>query len=309
MKLQKSLKPMKRYSLLFALLALTMIVMSACSQGSGQSSLTILQVIQNSATAMKGLKSAHNDVNLTMQVNGLAGLSTSVATPGLQLPSNISITLKGSGDEDLVKKAQQVDLTVGFSSISTQFSEIFVGNTAYIKTSQNQWYSIDQSALDQASTGNTFGSFFSGVSIDPNSLLSLIENINITDHGDENVNGQSLRHITANLDKTALEQLVTNDPQLKSTLGTQDMAATLATVKTFNASVDVYIDESQFYVHRTELKISLGGSTNSAIPATTTSIDLQADLSNFNKPVNIVAPTNATPITDPSQLLSGLSGL
>jgi hypothetical protein len=78
-------------------------------------------------------------------------------------------------------------------------------------------------------------------------------------------------------------------------------------VKNFNASVDLYIDENQFYVHRTQLKVNLGVDNNGK--TSTTTIDTTVDLSNFNRPVTITVPANATPLTDPQQLLNGVSGL
>jgi hypothetical protein len=38
-------------------------------------------------------------------------------------------------------------------------------------------------------------------------------------------------------------------------------------------------------------------------------MEFTIDLSKFNQPVTITVPTNATPLTDPQQLLNGVSGL
>jgi hypothetical protein len=139
--------------------------------------------------------------------------------------------------------------------------------------------------------------------MDQNSLLGLLEHITVTDHGNENLNGQPLRHISANMDKAALKQLVSDNPQLKCAVGSQDMN----TVKNFSSSVDVYIDEKQFYVRRSELKVNMGMDDNGT--TTSTNSDLIIDLSNFNQPVTITAPANATHLTDRKQLLGRLSGL
>jgi hypothetical protein len=134
-------------------------------------------------------------------------------------------------------------------------------------------------------------------------LLGFIEHIQITDHGNENLNGQSLRHITANMDKAALKQLVSGNPQLKCAIGSVD----LNSVKNLSGSLDVFIDEQQFYVHRTQLKINQDTDSNGT--TTSANSNLTMDLSKFNQPVTITAPTNATPLTDPKQLLGGLGGL
>jgi hypothetical protein len=213
--------------------------------------------------------------------------------------------VKGSGDESFSDKQQKMNLTADLGSISTTVAEVVTNGTAYIQIGQGKWYSMDEATFEQSS-GN-IGSIFSGVTIDQNSLLGIIENVQITDHGTENVSGQSLRHITAVMDKAAFEKLVEANPQLKSEFGSQDLATTLNDVKNFNASIDVYIDESQFYVHRTELKVSFDGGADGKTIGT--NLDLTVNLSNFNTPVTISAPTGATPVTDPSQILAGVSGL
>jgi hypothetical protein len=288
------MKSMKHYSPLFLGLALAMVIMSACSQSSGNtpSNLTPLAMIQNSANTMKSLKTVHNDLHMTMQTTGMS-------------TNNMDMTLNGSGDESISGKMQKMDFTANLGSVSASFSEIVTNNTAYIQVGQVQWYSIDKTTFEQSS-GN-LGSLFSGATIDQSSLLGIIENVKITDHGDEDLKGQSLRHITANMDKTALEQLVAANPQLKGEFGSQDLSTTLNNVKNFNASIDVYIDESQFYVHRTELKVNFDGSTDGKTVGT--NLDLTVDLSKFNAAVTISAPANATPMTNPHQLFGSLSGL
>lgn len=291
------MKSIKRYPLLFLGLALAMIVMSACSQGSASSSLTPLQVVQKSADAMKNLQTSHQDLNLTFQTNGV-----STNDHDQQMLSNVAI--KGSGDESIPDKQQKMDLTVTLPNTSAQISDVMTSDKTYIKIAQNQWYVIDRTKFDQ-SGGSVISNLFSGTSIDENTLLGLVEHVNVTDHGDENLNGQSLRHITANIDKAALQQLLSDNPQLWSKLGVQDQKAMLNAVKDLNATADLYVDENQFYVHRTELKVKLGTDENGK--TVNTNLDLIVDLSNFNQPVTITVPTNAKPLTDPKQLLSGLS--
>jgi len=290
------MKSIKRYPLLFLGLALAMIVMSACSPSSNTtSSLTPLQVLQNSATTMKNVQSSHENLKLTLQTNG-----SSTNDNDLQIPSNI--TVAGSGVESITNKQQQMDFTLTLPNLSTQISDVITGDKTYIKIAQGQWYVTDTAKADQAS-GGLISRLLSGTPIDESTLLSLFDHINITDHGTENLNGQSLRHITATMDKADLQQIVSDSPQLQSKLGTQNLNA----VKDFSAVLDLYIDENQFYTHHTELKVNLGMDNNGK--TVTTNIDLTIDLSNFNQPATITAPANATPLTDPKQLLGGLSNL
>jgi Family of unknown function (DUF6612) len=274
-------------------LALAMMVLSACGQGNTKSGLSPLQVLQNSANTMKNLQTSHVDLNATSQING-------ANASGFEIPGNVDVTLKGSGSQSIPDNAQKMDMTLNINSFSTPVSELIKDNTVYIQTSDGKWYSFDKTAFGLVDCG--LASFLSAPTIDLNSLLVLTEHISLTDHGNENVRGQSLRHLTANIDKAALKQLLSDNPKLKCNLGSQD----LNTVKNFNSSVDLYIDEQKFYVHRSRLQVALG--TNDKGQTATSKSDLTIDLSNFNQPVTITAPANATPLTDPKQLLSKLSG-
>src|SRR5262249_22989179 len=149
------------------------------------------------------------------------------------------------GDESLTDTKQKMDLTLTLPTTSVQASDVIAGNKAYVKVAQGQWYVLDKSKFDQAG-GALLSNLLSGTTLNENSLLSIIQNINVADHGDENLNGQSLRHITANLDKAGFEKLLTSNPQWTDMLSPQDLKNALNNVKDFNASVELYIDENQF---------------------------------------------------------------
>jgi LppX_LprAFG lipoprotein len=285
----------KRFPVFFLGLALAMMIMSACGQSTASSSLTPLQVLQNSANAMKNMKTAHVDLNVTSQISG-------ANATGLETVSNIDVRVQGSGDQSVADKQQKMDLTLGLDGLPIQVSEVMTNDRVYIKNPQGQWYFFDKKTTSQQS-GCSFDSLFALKMMDESSLLGLLEHITVNDHGDENLNGQLLRHITANMDKATLKQLVSDNPQLKCVVGSQDMN----TVKNFSSSVDVYIDEKQFYVRRSELKVNMGMDDNGK--TTSTNSDLIVDLSNFNQPVTITVPANATLLTDHRQLLGRLGGL
>jgi hypothetical protein len=101
------------------------------------------------------------------------------------------------------------------------------------------------------------------------------------------------------LDKDALRQLLNANAQLKNSLGTANIDSVLNNTKSFLSTVDVWIDETNFYVHRTELKINLDADTSSVGNGAPTSVksatDTIVDLSKFNDAVTITPPTNATP--------------
>lgn len=305
----------KRYLVLALLLITTVMLISACSQpitgpttGTG-SSLTPLQVLQNSANAMQHLKSAHVEIQSTSSVqsnNATATVATPTATAAnsTPIPTTYSLTIKGSGDEALPDQ-EQLSLTL---NQNTHLAEIVQGNKVYVQNAQGQWYVLDKSAF-QGIVANPFA----GVNFDQNSLLSLIQHTQITDHGTEALNGQNLRHITATLDKEGVRQLLNDNPQLAGSLGQQNIDAILNNTKSFLSSIDVWIDESQFYVHRTELKLNLvadASGLNSTPTATattlpssvTTNLDTIVDLSKFNVPVSITPPTNAISTNNPGAI-------
>lgn len=302
------MKRRSNYIILFFIIAAVMLLVSACSQvsisGPGigtaaptASSLTGLQVLQKSANAMKQLKSSHIDVQVTNNFQSVGATPTPSTSSG-NGSANLNLSIKGSGDQALPSQ-QQMHLTI---NQGINVAEIVQGDQVYVQNANGQWYVMSQSDLQ-----NTFGNPFAGANLDPNSLLALVQNSTITDHGIEALNGQNLRHITADLNKQGLRQLLTDNPQLQSTFGQQNIDNILNNTKQFQSSIDVWIDETQFYVHRTQLKLNLVADTSSvgdgAPSSITDNLNTIVDLSKFNVPVTITPPTNATPTTNPAAVL------
>jgi hypothetical protein len=283
-----------------------LLLISACSPslGTGNSSLTVLQVLQNSAKAMKDLKSAHIETKTT-------GTLQTLGTPGKPAPATASplmFRVSGSGDEALPEQEQlQVAVSQGKSGSPANLAEIVQGDKVYVQNTKGQWYVLDKSALE-GFTGNPF----SGINgLDPNALLGLLQDTQITDHGDEVLNGESLRHISVALDKAGFKKILDSDPQLGNLFGQQNIDTLLNNTKLFASSLDLWIDETNFYVHRTELKINIdediSSLSQSLTPVVTfplpagviTSFDSTLDLSKFNDPVTITPPAGAIPIDNP----------
>jgi hypothetical protein len=290
----------KRVPILAVAMVGILMLISACSQpistgSNASSSLSVGQVLQKSANAMKQLKSSHVNLQSTTNVQ-TRGASATTGTS-----QNISVQVKGNGDQQLPDQ-EQLNLTL---DNTTNVAEILQGDKVYVKNNQGKWYVLDKTTLQ-----NSVGNPFSGFTIDQNSLLGLLQDIKLTDHGTESLNGVSLRHITAQLDKTALKQLLNSDPQLKNTFGSQNIDTVLDNTKTFLSTADVWIDETNFYVHRSELKVNLAVDTsavgNGAPASVKTALDLIVDLSKFNDPVTITPPTNATPTNNPAAVLGNL---
>jgi len=269
----------------------------------------VLQVLQNSAKAMKDLKSAHIETKTT-------GTLQSIGTPGTPTPTtarSLMFKVSGSGDEALPNEEQlQVTVSQGKNSSPANLAEIVQGDKVYVQNTKGQWYVLDKSELE-GFTGNPF----SGINgLDPNALLGLLQDTQITDHGDELLNGESLRHISVALDKAGFKKILNSDPQLGNLFGQQNIEIILNSTKLFASSLDLWIDETNFYVHRTEFKINvdedISSLSQSLTPVVTlplpagviTSFDSTLDLSKFNDPVMITPPTGAIPTDNPISIFS-----
>lgn len=301
----------KRYPLFF--LASIVLLITGCTQtttGTTPSTLSPLQVLQNSANTMKQLKSSHFEIQLTdnTQTTGSAAATTTTPTAkgtpaasGTVAPQNLNVNIKGSGDQAGPDQTQ-MQVTIASLNTTTKLAEVTQSDKVYVQNAQGQWYVLNKTDLAKYAGNNPF----SGMNIDQNSLLGLVQQANITDRGTEALNGQNLRHISADLNKTALRQLLSSNPDLKNALGQQNLDTLLNRTKSFKSTVDVWIDESKFYVHRTQLKLNMVADTsdvsNEAPKTVSTDLNSIIDLSKFNEPVTINVPTNATPTDNPGAI-------
>ena len=297
----------RRLSILAALVVLLFFVSSCSLPGStSASSQALFQVIQKSAKAMQKLKAVHFDMTLTDSLNSNPGTPTA-GSPPLQ---PFTITVKASGDSVPPDQAS-TSLTVNTGlqgSQAIKLAEVVIGKQIYIQNSKGKWFllEINQSAPQ--------GSSIPLSRLNPtnyNKLLGLVQKAKITDHGDENLGGQSLRHFTIAFGKDSLQDFLNATGSLNSSsLQQQQLNSLLKGITLQRASLDAWIDESTSYVHRIALKFVMSinlnaiggtatpGSSSSAIPPTTTSVETTIDYSKFNVPVTIQAPANATPTSD-----------
>lgn len=296
----------KRYPVLLCGTAFVLLLLSACSgpvkiSTTNVSSYTPLQVLQKSTDAMKGLKSSHVELQSTDHAQAMTS-ATPVAGDAASAPTNISVNVKGVGDQALPYQ-DQLRLTI---NDTTHIAQILQGDQVYVQNPQGTWYVLKKSDLQGATTNP-----FSGVTFDQKSLLALVQHAKITDHGADTLNGEKLRHISAQLDKDALQQLLSTNPQLSGAVSQQNVATVLNNTRSFLATVDVWIDEGKFYVHRTQLQLTLVADTaalNKAVPRiVTTTVDTIVDLSKFNDLVTITPPTHAIPTNNLGTIFS-LSG-
>ena len=289
----------KRHLLLIlpALLTILWLVSSCSLPGMGAPSseaLTPLQVLQNSTNTMKHLKSSHVEMQSSTSTQNVRGNAT---------PTNSTFALKGSGDV-VTPDQEQMKLTLNNGMVLTAITQ---GDQVYVQNPQGKWYVLNRQDL-----AGLVDNPLSGITVNQDSLLALVQHAQITDHGDELLNGQSLRHISAALDKTGLSQLLQQNPQLTSSLAHENININdyLNRAKSFQSSLDVWIDESQFYLHRAQMQLNLTADTTGfegvLAPSTTTlKLNTVVDLSKFNVPVTITPPANATPTNNPAVIMGG----
>jgi len=301
------LKKYKTYSIFMGIaLAAVLLIVSACSApggtgSNGNSSLTVMQVLQNSANAMQKLKTVHFDTTTNGSFQG-------TSTPSASSSGAVTFNLKGSGDE-LLPDQQQAHITL---NNMINLAEVVTTDKVYVQNTQGKWYVLDKSLLK----GQT-GTLFNGSNVfNMNDLLPMLQEVQLTDHGDQSLNGQNLRHFTATLDKIALQRILSSNSQWNSALGQQNINKILSSTKSFKSTLDVWIDETNFYVHRTELKVNAdadlsslatpSANGNTTLPSNATvTLDSIVDLSKFNQPVTITPPANAIPTNNPGVVVGG----
>ena len=291
-------------TLLFLLVCGTLLL-SACTTtttpGAIKSSQTPAQVLQKSQNAMKRLTSVH----LGLTSSSTVQLPT---TPSSSAPSSgITTMTTGNGDEKLPGQvALHLTTHVGTTGQSITLAEIVLNNKLYIQNTKGQWYVIDASKL----SGNTGIPTSDNDASTVTNILALAQKATLTDHGLVTLNGQKLRHLTVTFGKDALPQLLNAGSQTQNAQTQQSTAQLLKSVQAFQAQVDFWIDESTYYVHQMDEKITLklnrsplgttatttSAGTTATSSATTT--DTLIDLSKFNQPVTITVPTNAIPTTN-----------
>lgn len=268
----------KKYRSLAGLLAL-LVVLAACSVPAlGGVSPSPTQTLQNSAAALAKLNSVHADLQTTLtaqSANSRGGMTFSL-----------------TGRSDAVRPDDaSVNLSLGQRPLLAVISK---GPRVYVQGRNHVWYWLDKNTLKDAAQN-----FFSqSLATRLGQIMSVVENASLTDHGQENLNGVSLDHITAVLDQQTLQTLNT---QLGGLLpqGVQPGQSRITA-----ASLDLWIDQSTWYVHQAILNVAtqidmtvlqpyLGHpSVTGVVPVT---VKARVNLSNFNQPVNIQAPANAVP--------------
>ncbi len=265
-------------SLLLAGMTALLFILAACSvPGAGSSSPTPAQTLASSATAMSKLSSVHFALQTTVTVQGSNATTYTVTGQGdAASPDKVAVNLSSSG-------------TPLLSLVSS-------GQTVYVQVKGGAWYSANKSQVKDAEQN-----FFSqSLATRLGQIMGALQDAQMTDHGQETVNGQSLDHITVTLDQQTLQTL---SSELNGLAPSQEQSGQNQWKK---ATLDLWIDTSTSYVHQAEIDVvtqvdassleHFTGQSTGATGALPIELKAQVTFSNFNQPVNIQAPASATPL-------------
>jgi hypothetical protein len=265
-------------SLIFMGMLGLLFILAACS-GPGVGSATPAQTLQNSASAMSKLNSVHFDLQSTTVAQG------SGSTNG------VTYAVTGQGDAASPDKVA-VNLSSGSSPLLSLVSS---GSKVYVQVKGGSWYSVDKDKIKDAEQN-----FFSqSLATRLGQIMNSVQDAQLTDHGQETVNGQSLDHITATLDAQTLKSL---SSELNGLAPTNTQSGLNQITK---ATLDLWIDTTTSYVHVAKIDIAtqvdasalnhFSGQTTGASGAVPIELKAQVTFSKFNQPVTIQTPANAIP--------------
>jgi len=295
----------KRFCLIVFTITTALLVV-ACAPGNpgstSASNYTPQQVLERSAEAMQHITSSQFALDTTLS---LSGLPTDLGTEPpadteteTAMPSELNITVTGTGVQALPEQ-MQLDLAITAADQTTETSQILDGENVYIQNPQDgSWYVIDRQAFEGSASN-----LYSGYSIDQQTLLASLQTIALEDRGLEDRNGQQLRHIHATLTEEDVKRLFDENPQLKNQFSMTDIDTLLESVQTFDSTIDLWIDEQDFYLHETQFTLNLSTATDSeSTDGVTVALDMNVKLSEFNQPVDITPPAEAVPIENPEDI-------
>lgn len=254
-------------------------ILAACSVP-GAGSATPAQALQSSASAMSKLSSVH------------FALQTSVAVQNSGSTNGVTYNVTGQGDA-----ATPNQVAVNLSAGAPLFSLISSGQKVYVQIKGGSWYSVDQDKIKDAEQN-----FFSqSLATRLGQIMGAVQDAQLTDHGQETVDGQSLDHITATLDAQTLKTL---SSELNGLAPASDQSGLNQITK---ATLDVWIDSATSYVHVAKIDLvtqvdasaleHFSGQKIDATGALPIELKAQITFSKFDQPVTIQPPANSTPLS------------
>ena len=303
---------MRRFLLLFAL----PLLVAGCGGSSGGGDASTSQLLKDTFSGGKTVKSGKLDVSLGFQAQGLPTLTGPVAL-------KLSGPFQSQGAGKLPKF--DFDLALAAGGQTVQAGAISLGDSGFLKFGGNA-YTVDKALFDQFKTGyeksqahaksKDAGPSFGALGVDPARWLKDARKV-----GKASVGGASTFHITSGVDVPRFLADVNTLLSKAKNLGgstTQNVPQGLSpTVQSIiersvkSAQVDVYTGESDHTLRRLALSVSLAvpkDAQKSAGGLKSGELRFDLQIADLNADQTINAPANPKPLSDLQQALGVLQG-
>lgn len=275
------MRTQQRYRVYAMLVTLLLLLASCGVPGFASGSPSPAQILQNSVDAMSHVQSAHIDLQANVNMPSSPSSANTITNM-----SAVNVT----GHSDVANPDKvSLDLLMGDAQL---LSVVSIGQKVYLREKSGNWFFLEKNQIKDKEQ-----SFFSqSLTQRMGQIMVLLQEAQLTDHGQESLNGETLEHITATLDGQTLQAL---SGQFNGFLSTSAVQGQNQLQK---AVLDVWIDLSTSYVHQAQLDLmataqmpSNGqqGQEQGPVKAQPVELKLQLNFSKFNAPVTIQAPANA----------------
>jgi hypothetical protein len=303
---------MRRFLLLFVV----PLLVAGCGGGSGGGDASTSQLLKDTFSGGKTVKSGKLDVSLGFEAKGLPTLTGPVAL-------KLSGPFQSEGAGKLPKL--DFDLALAAGGQTVQAGAVSLGDNGFLKFG-GRAYTVDKALFDQFKTGyeksqaqakgKDAGPSFSALGVDPARWLKDARKV-----GKADVGGTSTFHITSGVDVPRfladINKLLSKAKNLGGSM-TQSVPQGLSpTVQSIiersvkSAQVDVYTGESDHTLRRLALNVSLvvpKDAQKSAGGLQSGELRFDLQIADLNADQTINAPANPRPLSDLQQALGVLQG-
>jgi hypothetical protein len=303
---------MRRCLLLFVL----PLLVAGCGGGSGGGDASTSQLLKDTFSGGKTVKSGKLDVSLGFQAQGLATLTGPVAL-------KLSGPFQSQGAGKLPKFDFDLELAAGGQTV--QAGAVSLGDSGYLKFGGHA-YTIDKTLFEQFKTGyeksqqqakgKDAGPSFKALGVDPGHWLKDPHKA-----GTANVGGTTTFHITSGVDVARFLADVNKLLAKAKNLGgsttqsvPQGLSPTVQSVierSVKRAQVDVYTGQSDHTLRRIALSVSLAvpkDAQKSAGGLKSGELRFDLQIADLNSDQTISAPANPRPLSELQQALGVLQG-
>ena len=165
-------------------------------------------LLSSSEKTMKQLHTEHEKMNMAMGSEIINLVAPPANASEAANTAQISISMKSDSDvmqPDQAKGNLTMSLTSGGQGIDYNTQEIKKNNKVYIQDGKGNWYYVDAKTAADANS-NPFALSDQFTNFDD--LLSSAQKGQLQDHGEQTLNGTSLRHLTSVLGSAQIQQVL-----------------------------------------------------------------------------------------------------